>query len=69
MDARLLVVDDDDVNREIIAEYLNDAGYHLIMAEGGETALRLMREAAALRRRDPGSHDARSRRHGGAPPA
>lgn len=36
---RLLVVDDEEVNREIIAEYLEHAGYELVMANDGEEAL------------------------------
>jgi CheY-like chemotaxis protein len=48
MPERLLVVDDDDVNREIIAEYLDDAGYLLVVADCGEAALRLMHEGASF---------------------
>jgi CheY-like chemotaxis protein len=37
--ARLLVVDDEAINREIIAEYLEDTDYQISMAAGGEEAL------------------------------
>jgi CheY-like chemotaxis protein len=46
--ARLLVVDDEDINRDIIAEYLEDADYDLVMAEGGERALQLLRKDARI---------------------
>ena len=46
--ARLLVVDDEEVNREIIAEYLDGSGYELIMANDGEGALALLSGATAF---------------------
>jgi CheY-like chemotaxis protein/anti-sigma regulatory factor (Ser/Thr protein kinase) len=46
--ARLLVVDDEEVNREIIAEYLDGSGYELIMANDGEGALALLFGATAF---------------------
>jgi CheY-like chemotaxis protein len=42
MRARLLVVDDEAVNREIIAEYLESEGCELVMAADGEQALALL---------------------------
>jgi CheY-like chemotaxis protein len=39
---RLLVVDDEEINREIIAEYLDGAGYQLTLAESGAQALGLL---------------------------
>ena len=46
--ARLLVVDDEAINREIIAEYLEDTDYRLTMAAGGEDALVRLRAGAAF---------------------
>ena len=46
--ARLLVVDDEAINREIIAEYLEDTDYQLTMATGGEDALVRLRADAAF---------------------
>lgn len=46
--ARLLVVDDEAINREIIAEYLEDTDYRLTMAAGGEDALVRLRADAAF---------------------
>jgi len=40
--ARLLVVDDDPLNLEIIAEYLEGEGYALITADSGKGAMRLL---------------------------
>ncbi len=40
--AKLLVVDDDPLNQEIIAEYLEDAGYTLTTADSGKAAMRLL---------------------------
>jgi CheY-like chemotaxis protein/anti-sigma regulatory factor (Ser/Thr protein kinase) len=42
MAARLLVVDDEEVNREIIREYLEAEGCELVEAEDGERALTLL---------------------------
>lgn len=42
--SRLLVVDDEEINREIIAEYLEDTDYQLTMAAGGEEALNRLSE-------------------------
>jgi CheY-like chemotaxis protein/anti-sigma regulatory factor (Ser/Thr protein kinase) len=46
--ARLLVVDDEAINRDIIAEYLEDTDYQLAMAAGGEEALVRLRADAAF---------------------
>jgi CheY-like chemotaxis protein len=46
--ARLLVVDDEAINREIIAEYLEDTDYQLTMAAGGEEALVRLRADAGF---------------------
>jgi CheY-like chemotaxis protein len=46
--ARLLVVDDEAINREIIAEYLEDTDYRLTMAAGGEEAMVRLRADAAF---------------------
>lgn len=45
---RLLIVDDEPFNLEIIAEYLEETGYELTLASGGEDALRLLRDPANL---------------------
>jgi CheY-like chemotaxis protein len=41
MNPYVLIVDDDDLNREIIAEYISDAGYQYDMAENGLEAVNL----------------------------
>lgn len=46
--ARLLVVDDEEINREIIAEYLEGMDYDLTMADGGEQALAHLRAEGAF---------------------
>jgi CheY-like chemotaxis protein len=43
---RLLVVDDEEINRDIIAEYLDSDEYELTMVEDGELALQRLREDA-----------------------
>jgi len=40
--ARLLVVDDEEINREIIVEYLDGSGYDLTLADSGRRALELL---------------------------
>ncbi len=45
--AKLLVVDDDPLNLEIIAEYLEDEGYALTTADSGKGAMRLLDAADA----------------------
>ena len=39
----VLVVDDDDDNRQIVVECLNQAGYHATGAPGGAAALEILR--------------------------
>ncbi len=39
---RLLVVDDDEINREVIAEYLDGCGYQISNAEDGDVAIELL---------------------------
>jgi CheY-like chemotaxis protein len=46
--ARLLVVDDEEVNREIIAEYLDEQPWTLTMAADGAAALALLQSATDL---------------------
>lgn len=38
----ILIVDDESINRLLLTEYLNDAGYDPVEAEGGTTALALL---------------------------
>ena len=42
--ARILLVDDDDLNLEILVEYLQGEPYELVQAHNGEQALKLLRE-------------------------
>ena len=46
--ARILVVDDEPINLEIIADCLEDSGYWLTLAEGGEAAWNKLEEASPL---------------------
>ncbi len=46
--ATILVVDDDAEVREIVAEFLTDAGYRVLQAEGGRDALRVLEEAGMI---------------------
>ncbi|MFZ1683600.1 MAG: PAS domain S-box protein, partial [Candidatus Zixiibacteriota bacterium] len=41
---RLLVVDDDDVQRTVTSDLLNRLGYHVTCAESGETAIQLLEQ-------------------------
>ncbi len=41
---KILSVDDDPLNRDILAEYLTDGGYDVIEADDGDTALKLLEE-------------------------
>ena len=45
--ATILVVDDDAEVREIVAEFLADAGHHVLQADGGLAALRVIEEAGS----------------------
>lgn len=44
MRKRILSVDDDALNRDILTEYLTDGGYEVIEADDGDTALKLLNE-------------------------
>jgi DNA-binding response OmpR family regulator len=41
---KILAVDDDVLNRDILFEYLTDGGYEVIEADDGDTALKLLNE-------------------------
>ncbi len=41
---RMLVVDDNAINRQLLAQQLRYAGHHVLVADGGEAALALWRE-------------------------
>jgi DNA-binding response OmpR family regulator len=41
---KILSVDDDALNRDILTEYLTEGGYEVIEADDGDTALRLLEE-------------------------
>ncbi len=45
----ILVVDDDDEVRSIVAEFLEDFGYSVVQADGGESALRMIDVTPSLR--------------------
>jgi CheY-like chemotaxis protein len=47
--AKLLIVDDDPEVRIIIAEFLQDFGYHVIQARGGSEALDMLARTPDLR--------------------
>ena len=66
--ARLLVVDDEEVNRDILAEYLDAAEYELTMVEDGEQALQRLHDdpdfdAVILDRMMPGIDGLQVLRH------
>jgi DNA-binding response OmpR family regulator len=44
MRKKILSVDDDALNRDILTEYLTDAGYEVVEADDGDTALQLLNE-------------------------
>ena len=44
MAKKILSVDDDPLNRDILKEYLTDGGYEVIEADDGDTALELLEE-------------------------
>jgi CheY-like chemotaxis protein len=46
--ATIMVVDDDQHVRTILAEYLVDSGYHVLEAGGGHEALRILASAPAV---------------------
>ena len=41
---KILSVDDDALNRDILTEYLTDGGYEVIEADDGDTALKLLND-------------------------
>jgi len=41
---KILSVDDDPLNRDILTEYLTDGGYEVLEADDGDTALKLLHE-------------------------
>lgn len=43
-DVTILVVDDNEMNRDMLSRRLSRYGYHTVMAENGQRALELMRE-------------------------
>jgi len=46
---RVLVIDDDELNRKLVEEILEDAGYQPIMAESGAQGLTLLRETGYIK--------------------
>ncbi len=48
MPKKILTVDDDALNRDILTEYLTEAGYEVIEADDGDTALKLLSETAGI---------------------
>jgi DNA-binding response OmpR family regulator len=48
MGARILVVDDDDSIRELVAEILRDEGYDIVQARNGAAALQAVDESPAF---------------------
>ena len=45
---KILSVDDDPLNRDILAEYLTDGGYDVIEADDGDTALQILRDGQEI---------------------
>jgi DNA-binding response OmpR family regulator len=45
---KILSVDDDALNRDILTEYLTEGGYEVIEADDGDTALKLLAEAEGI---------------------
>lgn len=45
---KILSVDDDPLNRDILTEYLTDGGYEVIEADDGDTALKLLEEVEGI---------------------
>jgi DNA-binding response OmpR family regulator len=48
MRKKILSVDDDALNRDILTEYLTDGGYEVIEADDGDTALRILEDAGGI---------------------
>ncbi|MGA7325919.1 MAG: response regulator [Rhodomicrobium sp.] len=45
---KILSVDDDPLNRDILTEYLTDGGYEVVEADDGDTAIRLLNEVEGI---------------------
>jgi CheY-like chemotaxis protein len=45
---KILTVDDDAINRDILNEYLTGAGYEVVEADDGDTALKLLAEVPGI---------------------
>ena len=65
---RILIVDDNETNRDILRTRLRPQGYELLEAADGEEALSLARQAAS-RSHPARRHDAEDRRHRSVPAA
>jgi CheY-like chemotaxis protein len=48
MQTKILTADDDDINRDILNEYLTGAGYEVIEADDGDTVLKLLGEVEGV---------------------
>lgn len=48
MQKKILAVDDDPLNRDILMEYLTDGGYGVIEADDGDTALKLLNDVEGI---------------------
>jgi DNA-binding response OmpR family regulator len=48
MRKKILSVDDDALNRDILAEYLSEGGYEVVEADDGDTALKLLSEVESI---------------------
>jgi CheY-like chemotaxis protein len=48
MRKKILSVDDDALNRDILSEYLTEGGYEVIEADDGDTALQLLRSVEGI---------------------
>ena len=48
MRTKILIVDDDALNRDILIEYLTEAGYEAVEADDGDTALKLLAEVEGI---------------------
>ncbi len=48
MQKKILAVDDDPLNRDILMEYLTDGGYEVIEADDGDTALKLLNDVEGI---------------------
>jgi CheY-like chemotaxis protein len=48
MRTKILIADDDALNRDILIEYLTEAGYQAVEADDGDTALKLLAEVEGI---------------------